>query len=54
VWVQTEERKIEHEILRDLHHELRVVRDELVALRREKESVHGRNALTSLTTGQTS
>ena len=54
VWVQTEERKIEHEILRDLHHELRVVRDELAALRREKEAVHARNALTSITTGQTS
>jgi voltage-gated potassium channel len=40
VWVQTEERKIEHEILRDLHRELRVVRDELAAMRREKEAVH--------------
>jgi len=54
VWVQTEERKIEHEILRDLHHELRGLRDEVAALRREKEPAHGRNAPTSITTGQTS
>jgi voltage-gated potassium channel len=54
VWVQTEERKIEHEILRDLHHELRVLRDELAALRREKEALHERSALTSLTTGPAS
>jgi voltage-gated potassium channel len=34
LWVQTEERKIEREVLRDLHHELRAIRDELTALRR--------------------
>ena len=34
MWVQTEERRIEHEILRDLHRELRVIRDELAAMRR--------------------
>lgn len=38
VWVQNEERKIEHEILRDLHQELRVIRDELAVLRREQET----------------
>ena len=36
LWVQTEERRIEHEVLRDLHRELRVIRDELTALRRER------------------
>ena len=35
VWVQTEERRIEHEILRDLHRELRVIREELATMRRE-------------------
>ena len=39
VWVQTEERRIEHEILRDLHRELKVIRDELTAMRREAPSV---------------
>ena len=36
LWVQTEERRIEHEVLRDLHRELQVIRDELAALRREQ------------------
>jgi len=36
VWVQTEERRIEHEILRDLHREIRVIRDELAAMRRRE------------------
>ena len=36
LWVQTEERRIEHEVLRDLHRELQVIRDELAALRRER------------------
>lgn len=31
--VQTEERRIEHELLRDLHRELQVIRDELAAIR---------------------
>jgi voltage-gated potassium channel len=35
VWVQTEERKIEREILRDLHREIRVIRDELAAMRHD-------------------
>jgi len=35
VWVQTEERKIEREILRDLHLEIRVIRDELAAMRHD-------------------
>jgi len=35
VWVQTEERRIEHEILRDLHREMRVIRHELAVLRGE-------------------
>lgn len=35
IWVQTEERRIEHEVLRDLHQQLRLVRDELAALRRQ-------------------
>jgi len=38
LWVQTEERRIEHEVLRDLHRELQVIRDELAALRREQPS----------------
>jgi voltage-gated potassium channel len=33
MWVQTEERRIEHEMLRDLHGQLRLVREELAALR---------------------
>ena len=39
VWVQTEERKIEREILHDLHRELRVIRDELASMRREEPAV---------------
>jgi voltage-gated potassium channel len=35
LWVQTEERRIEHEMLRDLHQELRVIRGELAMLRRD-------------------
>ena len=38
LWVQTEERRIEHEVLRDLHRELRVIRDELATIRREARS----------------
>jgi voltage-gated potassium channel len=38
LWVQTEERRIEHEVLHDLHRELRVIRDELATLRREARS----------------
>jgi voltage-gated potassium channel len=34
-WVQSEERRIEREILKDLHTQLRVIRDELIELRRE-------------------
>jgi voltage-gated potassium channel len=34
-WVQSEERRIEREILKDLHAQLRVIRDELIELRRE-------------------
>lgn len=34
LWVQTEERRIEHELLHDLHRELRQVRDEVAALHR--------------------
>ena len=33
--VQTEERRIEHELLRNLHRELQVIRDELATIRRE-------------------
>lgn len=39
IWVQTEERRIEHEVLRNLHSELRVIRDELAAMRRDRPSV---------------
>jgi voltage-gated potassium channel len=35
--VGTQERRIEREILHDLHHELKSVRQELAALRREIE-----------------
>lgn len=38
LWVQTEERRIEHEMLRDLHRELQLIRDELAASRRESRS----------------
>lgn len=41
MWVQSEERRIEYEILRDLHQQLRLVRDELAALRREHEPASG-------------
>ena len=34
MWVQTEERRIEHEILRDLHQQVRSLHDEIAALRR--------------------
>ena len=33
-WVQTEERRIEREILADLHHQLRAIREELASMRR--------------------
>jgi voltage-gated potassium channel len=35
MWVQSEERKIEREILRDLHRQLHVIREELTALRHD-------------------
>jgi voltage-gated potassium channel len=38
LWVKSEERRIEHELLRDLHRELRVIRDELASIRRERPS----------------
>jgi len=38
LWVKGEERRIEHEVLHDLHRELRVIRDELAAMRREQSS----------------
>jgi voltage-gated potassium channel len=38
MWIQTEERRIEHEILRDLHREIRVLRDEFAAMRGEAHS----------------
>jgi len=38
MWVQSGERRIEHEILRDLHRQLRTVHDELAAIRREQAS----------------
>ncbi len=38
LWVQTEERRIETEMLRDLHRELRLIRDELAAMRRLQPS----------------
>lgn len=34
MWVQAEERKIEHEVLHELHRELRAIRSELATLRR--------------------
>ena len=40
MWVQTEERKIEHEIQRDLHLQLRGLREEVSALRREIREHH--------------
>jgi voltage-gated potassium channel len=36
VWVKTEERRIEHELLNDLHRELRSIRAELSALQRDR------------------
>ena len=35
LWVQSEERRIGHEILRDLHREMQRLRDELAAMRRD-------------------
>jgi voltage-gated potassium channel len=37
MWVRTEERRIEHEIQHDLHRELRQIREELAALRRDAQ-----------------
>lgn len=34
MWVQTEERRIEHEMLHDLHHQLKVIREELTGPQR--------------------
>lgn len=34
-WIETEERRIEREILRDLHHRLRALHEEIAALRAE-------------------
>lgn len=34
-WVETEERRVEREIMRDVRHEIATVRNELLALRRE-------------------
>ena len=36
MWVQTEERRIEREILHDLHLQLKSIRDELTLLRAEQ------------------
>ena len=47
LWVQTEERRIEHEVLHDLHHELRTIRDELATLRRELPALAGQRSTTS-------
>jgi voltage-gated potassium channel len=40
MWVQTEERRIEHEILRDLHREMREMRAELRALQPSPTPAH--------------
>jgi voltage-gated potassium channel len=37
MWVESEERRIEREILHDMHRELKLVRDELAALRARVE-----------------
>jgi voltage-gated potassium channel len=37
-WVETEERRVEREIMRDMRHEVATVRNELVALRRELQA----------------
>lgn len=36
MWVETEERRIEHEILTDLHHQIRALRREVAGLRGER------------------
>ncbi|MDG0831842.1 two pore domain potassium channel family protein [Pelomonas saccharophila] len=36
MWVETAERRIEHEILRDLHRQVRALREEIAAMRRER------------------
>lgn len=41
MWVQTGERRIEHEILRDLHRQLQTVHEELAALRSELARLRG-------------
>ena len=37
MWVESQERRIEGEILRDLHQQVRALRDDIAALRRERE-----------------
>jgi voltage-gated potassium channel len=38
MWVQTEERRIEREMLQDIHHQIRSLHSEIAALRREQGS----------------
>jgi voltage-gated potassium channel len=38
MWVESDERRMEREILRDLHQQVRAVRDDLVTLRQEMAS----------------
>lgn len=41
-WIETEERRIEREILRDLHHRLGALHDEVHALRAEQQQARAR------------
>lgn len=43
LWVQTEERRIEQEVLLDLHRELRVIREQLAAMRLAQPSQPARD-----------
>ena len=39
MWVESQERRIEREILRDMHAQMRLLRDDIAALRGEREPV---------------
>jgi voltage-gated potassium channel len=42
MWVESQERRIEREILRDVHHQVQALRNDIAALRREREAAPAR------------